>query len=154
MYGYIYLIQTREFYNSKEQTYKIGRSKDVLIRHKQYLKGSILLFCRAVNDAIKLESIICEQFKINFIHKREYGTEYFNGNCNEMINIINNLIDKYDIVDKLKICDVNDIRYDIAYYHMATDEEKNIIWMNELNIPYTMINEYNKKCMEKIISFT
>ena len=48
-----------------------------------------------------------------------------------------------------KICDDNDIRYDIAYYHTATDDEKNMIWLNEIGKPYNEIEDYFRRMMEQ-----
>jgi hypothetical protein len=48
-----------------------------------------------------------------------------------------------------KICDEEGIRYDIAYYHRATNEEKNLICIHEFNEPYYMINESSKKIIDR-----
>ena len=98
MNGYIYIIQLREFVNIHEQTYKIGRSKDVHQRYQGYPKDSIHIYSRVVNDEVKLEQLIKDRFKIDFIQKRIYGVEYFKGDHNKMINIMNEIIIKYDKV--------------------------------------------------------
>ena len=44
MIGYIYLLQEREFIKTKENIYKLGKSKqENLKRLKQYSKGSELI---------------------------------------------------------------------------------------------------------------
>jgi hypothetical protein len=41
---YVYLLQTREFINSNQSIYKVGRTKkEHLKRFEQYPKGSLLL---------------------------------------------------------------------------------------------------------------
>lgn len=96
MSGFIYLINSREFNNIKEPTYKIGRSNDIHRRYKEYPKDSILLYSCVVNNEIKLEKLIIKQFKIDFIQKKEYGNEYFKGDHTKMIKIINNIINEHD----------------------------------------------------------
>ena len=96
MSGYIYLIKLREFNNIKEPIYKIGRSSDIHRRSKEYPNNSILLYSCIVNNEIKLEKLILEQFNIDFILKKEYGTEYFKGDYIKMIEVINDIINKYD----------------------------------------------------------
>ena len=55
MYSYIYLVQEREFINTKQNIYKLGKSRqENLGRFKQYPKGSKLI--------IQLE---CENCDIN-----------------------------------------------------------------------------------------
>ena len=92
------MIQLREFVNIHEQTYKIGRSKDVHQRYQGYPKDSIHIYSRVVNDEVKLEQLIKEQFKIDFIQKRIYGIEYFKGDHNKMIDVMNEIIVKHDNV--------------------------------------------------------
>jgi len=48
-----------------------------------------------------------------------------------------------------KLCNAEDVRHDIAYYHKATDQEKNQIWMYEVGKPYHMIDDYFKNLMDQ-----
>ena len=96
MSGYIYLIKLREFNNIKESTYKIGRSCDISRRHKEYPKDSILLYSCIVNNEKKLEPLLLDEFRLKFIQKKQYGTEYFSGNYIKMVQVINEIINKYD----------------------------------------------------------
>ena len=96
MSGYIYLIKLREFNNIKEPTYKLGRSSDINRRHKEYPKDSILVYSCIVNNEKKLEPLLMDQFEINFIQKKEYGTEYFKGDYVKMIQLINEIIHEHD----------------------------------------------------------
>lgn len=86
---YIYLIMEREFIESNKNIYKIGRTKQKnLDRLHQYPKQSILLFQIACIDSIVCEKNLKQIFSEIFIKHPEIGTEYFQGNPNEMIDII------------------------------------------------------------------
>ena len=86
----IYLLQEREFIKTKEPIYKIGKSKQERI--KSYPNGSELLFYIVCNNCDKIEKIIINKFKSHFIHKKEFGNEYFMGDYNSMIDTIYNII--------------------------------------------------------------
>ena len=82
---YVYLLQTREFLNSKEPVYKIGRSKqDNYARFSQYGLGSVLLFQSSCDDSIKLEKEIIGLFNQKYERIKILGNEWFRGNANEM----------------------------------------------------------------------
>jgi hypothetical protein len=86
---YIYLIMEREFIESNKNIYKIGRTKQKnLDRLHQYPKQSILLFQIACIDSIVCEKNLKQIFSEIFIKHPEIGTEYFQGNPNQMIDII------------------------------------------------------------------
>ncbi len=86
---YIYLLQLREFVNSGENIYKIGRTKkENHYRFNQYPKGSILLFQMICNNCKNIETQIIKLFKENFKHRRDIGNEYFEGEFKNMIDII------------------------------------------------------------------
>lgn len=40
------------------------------------------------------------------------------------------------------------IRYDVANYHRATDEEKNIFWLKEINRPLEKISFHSRVKMD------
>ncbi len=46
------------------------------------------------------------------------------------------------------ICETEEIRYDIANYNSLTDEQKNLIWLNEVNQPYDKIERKYRIMME------
>ena len=80
---FIYLLQQREFINTKEPIYKIGKTKqERLKRIKSYPKGSELLFYIVCNNCDEIEKTIINKFKGHFIHKKELGNEYFNDRYN------------------------------------------------------------------------
>jgi hypothetical protein len=90
--GYIYLIQEREFIKTNEKIYKIGRtSQSNTSRVRQYPKGSMLLIQTMCSDCIVVELQLINLFKIEFIQRKEIGTEYFEGEHTVMIRHINDL---------------------------------------------------------------
>jgi hypothetical protein len=92
-FQYIYLIYLREFINSKQNIYKIGKTKQ--INHKrfsQYPKGSIILYQITCINCDKAEKDLISLFKSNYEHCKNIGNEYFKGNYRIMINDINTYI--------------------------------------------------------------
>jgi len=91
--NYIYLVKEREFIKTNENIYKIGRSKqENTKRFLQYPKGSELIIQARCIDCIKTEKIIIDLFKKKFIHRRDIGNEYFEGNNIIMQIIIHDLL--------------------------------------------------------------
>jgi len=84
----IYLIHVREFAKSKEPIYKLGRSNNLENRVRNYPNGSIVLFTMKCKESIKCEKYLIKLFKEKFIQAKYYGSEYFKGNEDEMINEI------------------------------------------------------------------
>lgn len=86
---YIYLLQEREFIKTQEPIYKLGMTtKENYGRFNQYPKGSILLFQIICNDCRMVEKSLLKVFKEHFIPRKDIGTEYFEGDYKEMIDII------------------------------------------------------------------
>ena len=91
--NYIYLVKEREFIKTNENIYKIGRSKqENTKRFLQYPKGSELIIQSRCIDCIKTEKILINLFKTKFIHRRDIGNEYFEGNDIIMQSIIHDLL--------------------------------------------------------------
>jgi len=112
---YIYLLILREFKNSKENVYKIGRTKqENHKRFNQYPKGSSLLLQIICNDCTKNEKDILKIFREKFKHRTEFGNEYFEGNYKEMINIIFSTIQNEICKEEIE-CDFRskEIEYDM-----------------------------------------
>jgi prolyl oligopeptidase PreP (S9A serine peptidase family) len=85
--NYIYLLQTREFITTKTSIYKIGKtSQENLKRFNSYPKGSKLILQIKVNNCDDSEKDIIKIFKSKYKQALLYGTEYFEGNENLMIN--------------------------------------------------------------------
>lgn len=105
---FIYLLQEREFIKTNEPIYKIGKTKqEKLKRIKSYPNGSELLFYIICNNCDEIEKTIINKFKGHFIHKKEFGNEYFMGDYNLMIDTIYNIIksSKKEIIENKNIQD-------------------------------------------------
>ena len=89
----LYLYYTRrEFIRIKEETYKVGITQDITRRYSEYPKSSKLIYTRVCDTNFEKE--ILKILREKFIQKREYGTEYFEGDYNEIIICINKIIDE------------------------------------------------------------
>jgi hypothetical protein len=96
--NYIYLLQEREFVKNNEHIYKIGKTKqEHFKRYANYPKGSHILLHITCNNCDIIEKNILSLFKQKFIHKKDIGNEYFEGNFNSMIDYITFLIRDYNI---------------------------------------------------------
>jgi hypothetical protein len=85
-YNYIYLIQEREFVNSGENVYKLGRSsQENTKRVAQYSKGSHLLLQVACSESITLEALLIAAFKVKYEQCTDIGTETFRGDSRQMM---------------------------------------------------------------------
>ena len=89
---YNYMIKLREFIKTGEEIQKIGFSaipdKDnplITERFKQYPPGSLPIMCAMIDHGTKLESLIIKVFKEKFIHRKDLGKEYFEGNIDQMV---------------------------------------------------------------------
>jgi len=84
----IYLIHTREFVNSKEPIYKIGRSININTRILQYPKGSNVLCSIKCENSLLCEKELIHLFTKLFKIRKDYGNEYFEGDHDNMIFVI------------------------------------------------------------------
>ena len=72
--NYIYLLQEREFIALNKNIYKVGMTKlNNYSRFLQYPNNSILLFQMKCENCIKLEKIIINNLKKNFLRKKDIG---------------------------------------------------------------------------------
>lgn len=93
--NYIYLVQTTGSVGREESIYKIGKStKKDFERFKGYEKGFRLLFQMACDDCHSTETFLIKEFKSKFIHRKDRGTEHFEGDYRIMMDIIYNYIRK------------------------------------------------------------
>ena len=89
MFGFIYLLQTRESVKCNESIYKIGKTtQDNLKRFQSYPNGSILFFHIYCFDVNVVEKKLIEVFNSKFVNVPLYGYEYFEGDLDTMINTI------------------------------------------------------------------
>lgn len=113
---YIYLLQEREFIKTKEDIYKIGKTKQSNDkRFKQYPKDSILLYQIICDNCDFIEKNLIKEFKNKFTHCKTIGNEYFKGNYKNMIDTIHTYI-TYKC-DPNKITIDNFIEYYLKYFY-------------------------------------
>lgn len=80
--GWIYLLYT-------SNTYKIGNTENLFLRMGQYPADSIILHHKFANGNLnKIENDLKKIFRIQFTPREDLGKEYFDGNSNSMISII------------------------------------------------------------------
>lgn len=85
MVEYIYLLQEREFVKTNENVYKIGQTKQPnLTRLLQYPNGSIVIIHTICKDCCKTERELIKLFTEKFKLRKDIGSEYFQGDRDEM----------------------------------------------------------------------
>ena len=88
---YVYLFHTKEFVDSKEHVYKIGKStQHNFKRFNQYNDGTTFHFQMSCHNCHDLEKKIITLFKINY--ELHCGREYFRGNRFRMVQDICRII--------------------------------------------------------------
>jgi hypothetical protein len=89
--GYIYLLIEREFIKTNENIYKIGKTKQEFgKRFNQYPKGSNLFLHLYVKNIDIFEKNMIDLFGLEFKRRLDIGYEYFEGDLNNMIQLIFN----------------------------------------------------------------
>ena len=85
----LYIVHEREFINSKQNIYKIGRSEQACLRRiKTYPKGSELYFHMRVSDSVRAEKRALRAFKSMFKQRKDIGKEYFEGDIRLMLSFM------------------------------------------------------------------
>jgi hypothetical protein len=143
---YIYLLKLREFINANQEVYKVGRTKqENQTRFKQYPKGSVLYFQMICKDCNDIEKKVLSLFKEKefFNHRKDIGSEYFEGDYNEMISIIYSTI-------KQEKPDTEHATHEeeCATYESNLDDENEYIESDEEEIRYEI------KTYEEWIKYT
>jgi hypothetical protein len=128
----LYIIQLRESIRLCEDVYKVGKTKVICRREKQYPKGSKVIMVIEVEDCNIAEKKMIKYFKDKFKQRRDLGTEYFEGNINEMIEYYKS------------IC-IRDITND--FYKEKAKKVRN----KSENIYYQKMDEYKNKKKDEII---
>ncbi len=161
--GYIYLLITREFVNSGQSIYKIGRTaqKPYWQRFSQYPKDSIVILSIKVDDHIQTESVIKQKLKqtTGVKQKIEIGEEYFEGN----INLIRKICCDICLANDLSVNPSNNANMEIieekCHYMDFIDNYMESIKNPYYEIDYAKIyqltkywcqNEKKIKCPQKI----
>lgn len=106
LYEGIYLLKTREFVNSKQEIYKIGRSNNLSTRVLNYPNKSVVYLMIECIDSPKHEKYLIKLFTSKYKQECEYGKEYFSGVMTDMKDDIVNYIKPIMISKKYKM--IND----------------------------------------------
>jgi hypothetical protein len=98
--GYVYIIRECDFVRLNEDIYKIGRTAkyNPEDRFEKYRKGTEIIGFFKVNDSIECENKIIKCFSnhTNITKMTEYGKEYFQGNKNELLGEIFQIVKNYN----------------------------------------------------------
>lgn len=162
---HIYLLREREFIKTNENIFKVGKSKqENMNRMRDYPNGSdVIIYIKCAN-CDETENIIIKEFKSKFNQMVDIGREYFEGDPDQMVDIIFNHV-KIDISankrsillekerKKLKLhetevketTEVAKIKEDFAEKKVETKEE-------ETNIETKILNA--KKIKDEIESYS
>lgn len=95
--GYIYLIKLAKFVLEDKDIYKVGRTdqSNMNNRLRNYDRDYKLFYSIYVEDPVKVEREILKKFNTEFKRYNEgdykFVKEYFEGDKDIMINIINNV---------------------------------------------------------------
>ena len=159
---YIYLLKEREFIKTNENIYKVGKTTQKnLDRFKNYPRSSMLICQLICNNCNIIEREVLRIFRQSFISRKDIGSEYFEGNYKNMINVIYSVINykDYMICEHEKKEDYVDnetendyiIEEDIEEYIIEDnkDEVDNEEVDNEEDIDKYIIKEKNLKQMER-----
>jgi hypothetical protein len=75
----VYLLIEREFLKTGENIFKIGKSRHITERLKSYPNGSLPLMVLPCENCDISEKVIQNVFEKKFIHRKDIGREYFEG---------------------------------------------------------------------------
>lgn len=143
---YIYLIQTREFVNSKEPIYKVGKTKQSnYSRFLQYPNGSIQLFQCVCNNCDILEKQVIKIFKNKYENHKIAGREYFRGELRLMICDLFNIIENEPSI----IADVLNVNVNETVNIASKTNKKHCIEIEETD---NKTNDNDNQCFEQSIN--
>ena len=103
----IYLVHVREFISTNKNIYKIGRSHDIDNRVRQYPKGSSIILMNNCINSVLCEKELIKLFKTSFIITK-FGTEYFEGDVDDMKDTINNYLHNM-VLEQKKTTSINKV---------------------------------------------
>lgn len=142
---YIYLLQDSAAVRSNQSVYKIGRTaQSNFKRFHGYPKGYVILLHTSCNDSVKCEKYLLDMFKTKYIHRTNFGDEYFEGDCDMMITDINQVVhdsknNKFININELNIQVLNpDHKLYYDYYFLSSGN------INTLKINNHIINKLNE----------
>jgi len=145
----LYLIKLREFIKCNENVYKIGKSIRLNKRIKSYPKNSKLELVYLCNNCNKAEQKILNIFDNEFIKRKDYGNEYYEGDVQIMINIIqNNIIGKkIDIINNIMV-EPQKKNNNISFidYKLYNNMLNGIVYKNKNNLKVHL----NNNCIQNL----
>lgn len=86
--GELYILQTRHCIQMRIPVYKVGRASDAGRRLQQYPKGSRLIVRLPVSHMLASERIMLAICNNNFVQRKDFGTEYFQGDICLIVGIL------------------------------------------------------------------
>lgn len=90
---HVYIVHEREYLSQNKPVYKIGQtSRAAQDRFKAYSKSTRILVCMNVVDSKKVEGDIIDEFKEHFIQRTDIGTESFEGDLMDMIDLFYKIV--------------------------------------------------------------
>jgi hypothetical protein len=82
---YVYFIHEREFLQSKNPVYKLGKTTQWNCRRLQdYPKDSALILVWRVPDCHEAERALIAEFDSLYTKRKDIGSEYYEGDVNKM----------------------------------------------------------------------
>ena len=100
--SYIYLLIEREFINSNQSVYKVGKTNQPNYnRFKTYPNDSKILLHISVENCSEFEESILSIFRRTFIPRVDIGSEYFEGDVNLMRQKIMHIILSKEVSEKI-----------------------------------------------------
>lgn len=145
---YVYLLQTRESRRLKEDIYKIGRTKQVNEkRFMSYPKGSVLYLQISCKDCSKCERKIKTVFNKLFKLRKDMGCEYFEGNRNEMIKLICEIVQE-DFTEKGDSNEDSDDKIHVAPFIYSSSSSSKIYYQ-ELD-DHKLLESFIKEDCQKL----
>jgi T5orf172 domain len=90
---HVYIVYEREYLSQNKPVYKIGQtSREAQDRFKAYSKSTRIMVCMNVVDSKKVERDIIDEFKEHFIQRTDIGTESFEGDLMDMIDLFYKIV--------------------------------------------------------------
>ena len=129
--GVIYLLKTREFVNCNKNVFKIGKSnKPGCSRTSDYPKGSVLFFLITVINEDLIERKAIDLFSKEFIRKKEYGNEYFEGEYIKMVRLLFKIVEDEERFLDMKIDLLDDVNVLMCQFCLQVFKSK---WYKNLH---------------------
>ena len=149
--GYNLLVRLREHEKTNEPIYVLGKTKyDTYDKKLQRYPKGTKLYLAVQNELYNTsDKRITEVFKEKFTQMKDYGDEYFQGDCDKMIAIMNKIIKQTNT----KINNVNDTDQKITIEDRFRQLDELVEILDESDIlerltrleqlePYEVIHEY------------